>query len=186
MHRFPYGVGRSAALVIGAALLGVSAVGCSSSEPKRAYAVPADLCGTKVPGSALTPLLPPGKKAVQEPSAAVGVQRCRLKVDGEVALSTSVEKRAADVSAQDVAQSAEGVEPTDTASGDGQYVYGKSGAVGRVACPSSSGKADSGKADRSIWVTARVSEAADDAKDLLGFVKAYAEATAGTDACTKL
>ncbi|MFE1952954.1 hypothetical protein ACFW9D_21100 [Streptomyces sp. NPDC059524] len=181
MHTFPFGGLRAAALVVGAALLGASTVGCSSSEPERAYAVPADLCGTPVSGSALTPLLPAGEKAAQEPSEAVGVRRCRLTVDGEVALSTSVEKRAADVSAQDVAQSAQGVDPTDAAADSGRYVYGKTGAVGRVECPASS----SGKADRSIWVTARVARKAGP-EDLLAFVKAYAASVARTDACAKL
>ncbi|MEV3861044.1 hypothetical protein AB0J38_42885 [Streptomyces sp. NPDC050095] len=179
MHGSPHRRSRLTAIALGAALLAVSATACSSSSPEREYAVPDNLCGAKVPTSSLEPLLPTGKKLSAQPTSAVDVDRCRLQVDGETAFSSSVEKRASDISAQDVAKSAMGVEPTDSVADDGRFVYAKTGAVGKVKCPGSSG------AERSLWVTARTTHPAE-AKDMLAFIRAYADGVAGTDACSKL
>lgn len=169
----PRGRGRLTVVALGATLLTTA---CSSPSPELEYAVPSSLCGTKVTSTSLEPLLPPGKEISEEPTAAVGVERCRLQVDGKTVFSSSVEKRAADVSAQDVAESAVGVEPTDSATGDGRFIYSKTGAVGRVECPAS------GQSDASWWVTARTTDTVA-AKDMLTFVKHYASAAAKTDAC---
>lgn len=88
---------------------------CRGSRPK-------DLCGTKVSSAALEPVLPPGKKISAQPTSAVGVQRCRVQVDGKTVLSASTEKRAAGASARDVAMSAIGVEPTDASADKGQVI----------------------------------------------------------------
>lgn len=155
-------------LALGAALLAASVSACSSSAPEREYATPGDLCGAKVSRAALEPLLPPGEKITAQSTSGAGAKRCRLEVDGEVAFSSSVEKRAAGASAQDVATSAIGVEPTDSASDDGRFVYSKTGAVGRVECPASAGP------DGSLWVTARATHPAT-AADMLDVVKEYAD-----------
>lgn len=165
------------AAALGAALLTASIAACSSPSPEREYAVPNSLCGTKVPTASLEPLLPPGKKIAAQPTSAVDIERCRLQVDGETAFSSSVEKRATDVSAQDVAKSALSVEPTDSATDDGRFIYSKTGAVGRLECPASA------RPDGSWWVTARTTHTVT-AKDMLSFVRDYATAAAKTDTCT--
>ncbi|WP_326773847.1 hypothetical protein [Streptomyces sp. NBC_01445] len=166
------------AAALGAASLVASVAGCSSSAPEREYATPKELCGIKVSAGSLEPLLPPGKKIAVEPTAAVGVKRCRLEVDGKVVFSTSVEKRGADTSARDVATSAIGVNPNDPSADNGRFIYSKTGAVGRVECSKSAG------ADSSFWVTARVSDDADPA-DMHRFVKEYATAAAGSGSCAE-
>ncbi|MFB7995723.1 hypothetical protein ACFC4G_23225 [Streptomyces sp. NPDC056002] len=179
MQGLPRGRARSGwAAAIGAALLVATAAGCSSSEPRREYATPKELCGTEVSTGSLEPLLPPGKKIAVKPTSAVGVKRCRLEVDGKVVFSTSVEKLGADSSARDVATSALGVDPNDTSADSGRFIYSKTGAVGRVECPKSAG------ADSSFWVTARVSGDAV-AADMLRFIKEYATAAAGSRACAE-
>lgn len=179
MQGLPRGRARSVlAAAIGAGLLVASVSACSSSAPEREYATPKELCGTKVSAGSLEPLLPPGKKISVKPTSAVGVKRCRLEVDGEVVFSSSVEKLGADTSARDVATSALGVNPNDTSADNGRFIYSKTGAVGRVECPKSTG------AGSSFWVTARVSDDADPA-DMHRFVKEYATAAAGSGACAE-
>ncbi|MFJ8824353.1 hypothetical protein ACIREE_21520 [Streptomyces sp. NPDC102467] len=179
MDRIPPRWGRLTVLALGAVLLSWSVTACSSSPPERAYTVPDSLCGTKVSSGSLKPLLPTGKKISAQPTSAVNVERCRLQVDGETAFSSSVEKRSSDVSAQDAAKSALGVEPTDSVADNGRFVYAKTGAVGRVECSASA------EAGRSLWVTARTTHPAGE-KDMLAFIRAYADTVAGTDACAKL
>lgn len=168
---------RWACAALGAALLVASASACASPAPEHAYATPEDLCGTKVSAAFLEPLLPPGKTIAARPASAVSVERCRLLVDGKVVFSSSVEKRAAGASARDVAESAIGVEPTDTRTGDGRFIYSKAGAVGRVEC--------SGRPDSSLWVTARTTRPAT-AADMLKLVKEYANSAAGSGVCDEL
>ncbi|MCX5086530.1 hypothetical protein ACWCRC_28095 [Streptomyces sp. NPDC001940] len=167
------------AAALSAALLVASASACASPAPEHAYATPEDLCGTKVSAASLEPLLPPGKTIAARPASAVGVERCRLLVDGKVVFSSSVEKRAAGASAPDVAESAIGVGPTDTrtGTGDGRFIYSKAGAVGRVEC--------SGRPDSSLWVTARTTRPAT-AADMLKLVKEYANSAAGSGVCDEL
>ncbi|MDV9172243.1 hypothetical protein R6V09_19285 [Streptomyces sp. W16] len=125
---------------------------------------------------ALEPVLPPGKKISAQPTSAVGVRRCRLQVDGETVFSISTEKRAADASARDVALSALGVDPGDASADDGQLIYSKTGAVGKVKCPASA------SSDSSLWVTARASHASA-ATDMRRLVEQYSATVAKSDAC---
>ncbi|MEV6513697.1 hypothetical protein [Streptomyces sp. NPDC051642] len=138
--------------------------------------MPKDLCGTRISSAALEPVLPPGKKISAQPTSAVGVQRCRLQVDGKTVFSISIEKRAASASARDVAMSAVGVDPNDTSADNGQLIYSKTGAVNKVACPASA------SSDSSLWVTARATHASA-ASDLRRLVEQYAATVAKTDAC---
>lgn len=164
-------------VVCGAALLVASVAACSAA-PGREYATPGDLCGAKVSAKALEPLLPPGKKISAQPTSAVGTKRCRLLVDGNVVFSGSVEKRAPGTQAGDVAASALGVEPTDAHTGDGRFVYSKTGAVGRVECGGSA------RAESSLWVTVRSTHPAT-AADTLKVVKEYADSVGQGGDCGK-
>jgi hypothetical protein len=177
MQVVPQGGRRGTAVaVLGAVLLVSALTSCSSSPPSREYAVPEQLCGTGVPGSALEPLLPPGKEIKARPTSAVGAERCRLEVDGDTVFSSSVEQRGPDVTVREMAESAFGVGPGDTSADGGRFIYSRTGAVGLVECP---GRAS---AERSVWVTVRT-EQASEASDTHRFIEAYADAVAGTDAC---
>ncbi|MGW7786660.1 hypothetical protein [Streptomyces tricolor] len=169
---------RSAVSLLGAALLVGLTTSCSSS-PTREYAVPGDVCGTKVTGSLLAPLLPTGKKISAQPTSAVGVKRCRLLVDGKVVFSSSVEKHGANTTANDVAASAYGVDPTDASSDRGHVVYSRTGAVGLVECPESS------SAHSTLWATVRTSHDVK-ASAMRRFIEGYATALAKSDACRTL
>ncbi|WP_329258821.1 hypothetical protein OG223_38120 [Streptomyces sp. NBC_01478] len=167
---------RHAAVAFGAALLVVATASCSSPSPTREYALPKDLCGTKISSATLEPVLPPGKKISAQPTSAVGVQRCRLQVDGKTVLSVSTEKRAADTSARDVATSAIGVDPNDSSADNGQLIYSKTGAVAKVGCPASA------SSESSVWATARATHASA-ASDMRRLVEQYAATVAKTAVC---
>ena len=167
---------RHVAVALGAALLLVVSASCSSPSPKREYALPKDLCGTQISSATLEPVLPPGQKISAQPTSAVGVQRCRLQVDGKTVLSVSTEKRAAGASARDVAMTALGVDPSDTGADNRQLIYSKTGAVNKVECPASA------SSDSSLWVTARASHASA-SSDMRRLVEQYAATIAKTDAC---
>lgn len=149
----------------------------SCSSPSREYAVPTDLCGVQVPVSALEPVLPAGDGVSLHPSAVGGNKRCRLHVDGESVLSTSIEPWEKDASAQDVARVALEVEPGDTQSEDRRFLYSKKGAVGRVICPGGNA------AERSLWATVRVTH--DDATEveMKTLITAFADAVAASGEC---
>ncbi|MHB9858682.1 hypothetical protein [Streptomyces sp. YIM S03343] len=176
MQGFSRGTRGDAVVVLGAAVLLGLLTSCSSSSSSREYAVPKDLCGTKISSSLLEPLLPPGKKISAQPTSAVGVERCRLVVDGDMAFSSSVEQRGTRVSARDMAESAYGVAPGDASANGGRFIYSVTGAVGLVECP------DHASADHSVWVTARTTRASE-ASDMRKFIEQYAAAVAETDAC---
>ncbi|GAA3808152.1 hypothetical protein ACFQ0G_53595 [Streptomyces chiangmaiensis] len=179
MQELLHGGDRHAVVIFGAVLMAAAVASCSSPPPAREYAIPKDLCGTEISSTLLEPLLPPGKEiGTRSTSYTVDVQRCRLQVDGKEAFSSSVERRGADVSARDVAMSAIGVEPGDTSTDNGRFIYSKTGAVGRIECKSSE------NSDRSVWVTARTSYASD-ASDMRQFIEQFAEAVGETGACHK-
>ena len=167
---------RRAVFAFGAALLVAVSAACSSPSPTREYALPKDLCGAQIPSATLEPVLPPGKKISAQPTSAVGVQRCRLQVDGKTVFSISTEKRAAGASARDVAMIALGVDPDDASADSGQLIYSKTGTVDKVECPASA------SSDSSLWVTARASHTSA-ASDMRRLVEQYAATVAKTDAC---
>ncbi|MEU0660600.1 hypothetical protein [Streptomyces lavendulocolor] len=152
----------------------------SCSAPSREYAVPADLCGVEVAASALEPVLPPGKDASLHPTAVGGNKRCRLHVDGESVLSTSIEPWEKDASVQDVARVALEVDPGDTQSEDRRFLYSKKGAVGPVACPGAN------TADRSLWATVRVTH--DDATEeqMKTLITTFTDAVAAAGECAEV
>ncbi|MFI0190015.1 hypothetical protein ACH4PW_21000 [Streptomyces sp. NPDC017082] len=169
---------RSVVSLLGAGLLVGLATSCSSSSATREYAVPDDVCGIRVAGPLLEPLLPAGKKITAEPTSAVGTQRCRLLVDGKVVFSSSLEKRGVDTTAGDVAASAYGVNPTDAGTNGGDVIYSKTGAVGRVECPNSA------SANNTVWATARTSHSVK-ASAMRSFIEGY-RAAAAKSACRTL
>ncbi|MFE2988187.1 hypothetical protein [Streptomyces sp. NPDC059262] len=170
---------RGVASLLGCTLVFGLLSACSSPDPKREYVLPNSLCGIKISGTALEPFLPPGKKINAQPTSAVGINRCRLRVDGKIVFSSSIEQRDIDATARDVAMSAFGVNPNDTGTTNGRFVYSKTGAVGRVECPNST------VAEANLWVTARVPDASS-ASGMRHFIEEYAAATAKSGACRRL
>ncbi|MFG2605092.1 hypothetical protein ACGFT2_16335 [Streptomyces sp. NPDC048514] len=168
---------RSTACLLGAALLVGLTASCSSS-PTRAYAVPGDVCGTKVTKAVLEPLLPPGKEISARPTSAVGVKRCRLVVDEKIVFSSSVEKHGAGTTARDVALSAYGVEPNDASADGGYVVYSRTGAVGLVKCPARS-------SENSVWATVRTERGVEQS-DMRRYIEAYAKALSESGGCRSL
>ncbi|MFG2603166.1 hypothetical protein ACGFT2_06395 [Streptomyces sp. NPDC048514] len=126
----------------------------------------------------LESLLPEGQQITAQPTSAVGVKRCRFVVDGKIAFSSSLEMHGADTTARDVALSAYGVEPTDTAADGGHVIYSRTGAVSLVRCPA-------GSSDGSVWATARTEHDVK-ASDMRRFIEAYATAVARGDGCRSL
>ncbi|MFQ6146636.1 hypothetical protein ACLMNJ_26780 [Streptomyces seoulensis] len=103
MTRTAFTVGG--AWLLAAAVMGASA-GCSSSEPKRGYAVPKTLCGVSVPTDALSRLLPPSGDHLtvkDEATVADAVTGCDVSVDGDVVLSIEKERIDAGRSAWNIA-----------------------------------------------------------------------------------
>ncbi|WP_181792883.1 hypothetical protein [Streptomyces sp. WELS2] len=170
---------RSVVALLGAGLLFALTTSCSSSSPTREYAVPSNVCGTRMAPSLLEPLLPPGEKVGAQPTSSVNVKRCRILVDGKVAFSSSIEKRDANTSVGDVASSAYGVEPTDTRADGDHTIYSKTGAVSLVECPGSA------SANSTVWATVRITHNVK-ASSMHDFIKEYATAVGRGDACRAL
>jgi hypothetical protein len=122
-----------------AVAVGTAVAGCSSSSdgPGREYAVPAKVCGVPVPGSALEPLLPGGKKLVSESSGSNGLRTCKLSVDGKLAVTARVERWEHGTSFQKVLAATPGLGGKQgPASGDTAVASGSTG-LAKVACPGS-------------------------------------------------
>jgi hypothetical protein len=170
---------RSVVSLLGVgSLVGLTA-SCSSPSPAHEYAVPSNVCGTHVARTLLEPLLPAGEQIGTRPTSTVGVKRCRLVVDGKVIFSSSLEKRDANTTADDVASSAHGVDPTDSRAEEGHVIYSTTGAVGLVRCP------DSASALSTVWATVRTSHAVK-AAAMRAFIEGYVSAAAKSDACRTL
>jgi hypothetical protein len=157
------------------ALLSIAA--CSSSD--KQYTVPESLCGIKVPQDVLRAVLPNGEKLTERPESSESAKRCRIHVDGEAVLSASTEHWEDETTANDVAQSALGVDPQDQHDDEGRYIYSSTGAVGKVDC------AEAEKAHEPLWASVRVTH--DDAKDadMLKLIRTYAKAIGSSKECSQ-
>jgi hypothetical protein len=114
-------------------------------------------------------------------STAVGEnKRCRLHVDDESTLSASIEPWERNASAQDVARVALAVDPSDTQSKDRRFIYSKTGAVGRVNCPTTS------SSNQFLWATVRVTHDEATAGEMRELIAAYADAVAASSECGEM
>ncbi|MFJ7048201.1 hypothetical protein ACIQVC_33040 [Streptomyces sp. NPDC101112] len=154
-----------------------SVTACSSDE--AGYDLPAALCGINVPRSVLKPALPSGQNLTQHPQSTGTTKRCRIHVDGRSVLSASVERWEGDTTPEQVAQAALSVDPSDTKTRDGLYIYSSTGAVGKVNCPVAEARQES------TWASVRVSRPDSDADDILKLVKAYAKAVGESSDCAR-
>jgi len=94
----------------------VTAVGCSE-EQKREYTLPTSLCGVSVPTSALSQLLPVGKRLTVDEATPVpdALTTCEASVDGDMVLSLEQEHRDVGASAYDIARDRFGVKQPKSA-----------------------------------------------------------------------
>ncbi|MFF2203887.1 hypothetical protein [Streptomyces sp. NPDC058145] len=122
-------------------LLAVPAVGlamtaCSpgASSAKREYAVPSSLCGTPVPASALEPLLPAGKKISSRKSGSPGYARCQVSVDGQLVLSSIIERWQPRTTLSNVAFGTYGLTAASIKMEAQRFIVSESAAVERVDC----------------------------------------------------
>ncbi|MFB7505862.1 hypothetical protein [Streptomyces broussonetiae] len=109
---------------------------CSSgtSEDKRDYSVPSSLCGTAMSTSALKPLLPAGKKISSRQSGSTGYVRCQVSVDGQVVLSSIIERWKPKTTLTDVAFGTYGLTSDNVKKKKENYIVADTTAVGHVTC----------------------------------------------------
>ncbi|MER6976381.1 hypothetical protein [Streptomyces carpinensis] len=113
-----------------------TAVGCSSGEPKRDFAVPKNLCGVSAPTEALSRLLPPSGKNLKvehvgEPGA--GSELCNVSVDDTMVLVVSRERIDTGDSAQHILVSRLHVSQQKAAD-NGSIAYTDHAAVSMIKC----------------------------------------------------
>ncbi|MFI2206876.1 hypothetical protein ACH47Z_40435 [Streptomyces sp. NPDC020192] len=116
--------------------VGLTLASCSSETPedKREYAVPSSLCGTAVPSSVLEPLLPAGKKISSVKSGPSGLTRCRLVVDGQVAVTGIIEQWESGTTLGKVAYGTYGLPSGKAKKETSNYIISDSTAVGHASC----------------------------------------------------
>ncbi|MED7828201.1 hypothetical protein [Streptomyces chiangmaiensis] len=121
-----------------AALLatGLILTACSSgpSGEKREYAIPSSLCGAAISPSALELLLPAGKKTSTVKSGPSGFTRCRLVVDGRVAVSSVIEQWESGTTLRNVAYGTYGLSSASVKKEESGYIISQSTAVGHASC----------------------------------------------------
>ncbi|MFF0854655.1 hypothetical protein ACFYVM_26925 [Streptomyces sp. NPDC003280] len=123
--------------IAGLLAAGLAVTSCSSGgqEAEREYTVPASLCGTALPASTLEPLLPAGKKISPAKTGSPGFTRCRVVVDGRVAVTSIIERRESGTTLRNVAYGTYGMGSGSVTKGT-RYVVSDAQAVGHVACGS--------------------------------------------------
>lgn len=112
------------------------AVGCSSGEAKREFAVPKSLCGVSVPTDALSRLLPASGKKLdvqREGNIDEGNELCELSVDDTPVLMVSRERIDTGDSAQHILISRARVSQQKTAD-NGAIAYADRTAVSMIKC----------------------------------------------------
>ncbi|WP_306191552.1 MULTISPECIES: hypothetical protein [unclassified Streptomyces] len=112
------------------------AVGCSSDEAKREFAVPKSLCGVSVPTDALSRLLPASGKNLdvqQDGDIDQGNDLCNLTVDGTMVLVISRERIDTGDSAQHILVSRARVSHQKTAV-NGAIAYADRAAASMIKC----------------------------------------------------
>ncbi|MEU1401334.1 hypothetical protein ABZ471_03030 [Streptomyces sp. NPDC005728] len=107
-------------------------VGCSGSDGKKAYTVPAELCGVSVDPDLISPFLPSGKEVgVRGTHPVPGRRLCRVDVDGKWALTANQEWWEENVSIATVASGNPQLGSAEM-SDDGTSLYSGTGAVTRI------------------------------------------------------
>ncbi|MFJ8860893.1 hypothetical protein ACIRD8_20995 [Streptomyces sp. NPDC102451] len=158
----------------------LASLNSACSAPEKSYATPGSLCGKSISSKFLDPFMPPGKKvSVVSRHEAEGIRRCRIYVDGKEVLSASSEWLRKDASLLKVAAMPfNNVDPGDTVTRDGKYIYSKTGAIGEVTClvpPTSSER---------VFASIRISGGKPDAEALKNLIREYSKKLDNSDHCS--
>ncbi|MEU5368384.1 hypothetical protein ABZ362_05260 [Streptomyces sp. NPDC005951] len=176
-HRF---IGTAVALSAAVALAATLSACAGDGPPKKAYTVPASLCGITVDPALVKAVLPGGDSlttATEKPNG--GTVRCNLSVDGKQALSLAQawwgERDSAAGVAQAYAHTDDG-----TLSEDERFVYTGRAGVGQTV--SSCEVAEHPEQDLYTVVETR-DTGVDDPEAIQKLLTAYTKAVEGSPAC---
>lgn len=187
MKRFnnPASGTRTTGLAIAVVSVGIFVSACTTGGESRGFDVPKALCGTPVSPELLDPVLPKtGEKVTEQLSDDIeGIRRCRLSVDGKVALSASTEWWGEGTRVTKVASSQAGVLLDEHVSKDGHYTYAEKGGVARVTCPDPAvpSRREDGELFATVFITDEGTPNESAMKDL---VVAFADAAGKSEGCT--
>ncbi|MFD9780176.1 hypothetical protein ACFWZS_20935 [[Kitasatospora] papulosa] len=168
-------VSLSAAVVLASSLSA-----CSGDDPpKKAYTVPASLCGTPVDPALVKAVLPGGDSISSATSRLNnGATRCNVSIDGKAALSLT---QAWWSEGQTTATVSEGYAGTDDGalSDDGRFVYtGKAGVGKTSSCTSSE------HPEQDLYAVVQVSDSGiDDQTVMKSLIVDYTKAVERSAAC---
>ncbi|MFF3661455.1 hypothetical protein [Streptomyces olivochromogenes] len=130
--------------------MGIALSGCSKDEV-REYALPKSLCGVTVKSDLVSPFLPAGKKiSTQQESPNGGTERCKISIDGKVAMIAGQLWWEKEGTVMDVAAVHAQVAP-GTVTDDKRYLYSGTGAVGKA-----EGCSDSTHPDQHLFTVMQV------------------------------
>lgn len=108
-----------------------------------------------------------------------GIRRCRIYVDDKEVLSASSEWLNKDMSLLDVAALPfNNVDPGDSVTKDGKYIYSKTGAIGEVYCPKPPTSSEK------VFASIRVSGGEPNAEALKNLMREYTERLDSSDHCS--
>ncbi|MFJ6405009.1 hypothetical protein ACIQK9_05720 [Streptomyces hydrogenans] len=160
------------------------ASGCSQpKEEKRAFQVPAALCGTPVSAELLSPALPAGGERIEEERKdGNGYFTCKVSVDGKTALTASWEWMEAGKTARSVAYDNPYRDLADVESEDKRYVYSDTGGVSRVTCEPVVAHR---KGQAELFATIALSEHEAPAPEMKKLLLGYAEALSDSSECVQ-
>lgn len=154
---------------------------CSSGETsaKREYAVPSSLCGTKISPSALEPLLPGGKKISSQESGSPGNRRCRVSIDGQVVISSLIERWKPGTTLESVAFGPYGLTPSGAKKEEQRYIISDSAAVGHTDCHPQR------KDGAQVFTVIRKEQGQAETKALEGAIIEFTDAVSTSKNCTE-
>ncbi|WP_406106295.1 hypothetical protein OG698_28340 [Streptomyces sp. NBC_01003] len=157
----------------------ITVAGCSGEKEKE-YTLPSSLCGIPTGKGDWSSFLPAGKEVtVQQATPNGGTNRCRVSVDGKVALVSS---RIWAGQKDSVAQMANSNAKTDdgTLTDDSRYMYSRTGAVGRI-----EGCADPIHPEQALFSVIQVfaSDVDGDAAAMKRLIASYTQAVRASSDC---
>jgi hypothetical protein len=136
---------------LAAAFIAAATMGGCSKGAEREYALPSSLCGVTVKSDLLAPFLPPGKKvSTRHESPNGGTERCKVSVDGKIAIIAGQIWWEREGTVADVAGVHARVNPGHITD-DEKYIYSGTGAVGKA-----EGCTDSAHPDQALFTVMQV------------------------------
>ncbi|MER6691181.1 hypothetical protein [Streptomyces minutiscleroticus] len=140
---------------------GTALSACSKNET-REYTPPKSLCNVSVEPDSLSPFLPGGKKiSQQQESPNGGTERCKVSVDGKIAVIAGQVWWNSEGNVTEVASAHAKISPGQVTD-DEQYFYSGTGAVGKA-----QGCTDKAHPDQSLFTALQVFAEDHDNKDAM-------------------